>query len=626
MRGAIGRLLFLFLSFCSLSSLFSQKVIEGYILNSANGSPIPYVSIYASGFKVGTVSNNDGNFRLRLPNNVTSEEVQFSCVGFQTISRTFSFEHETTSYKIWMKENIAMLNEVVVSPADHAEKLIRAAINNISKNYPMEAEAVEYFNRLTSYADTSMVKPFYLIEALTKVEIPPYDDKKKRNPSVQVLQSRKFEFERIDSLKTRFYNGLHIVQNGNVISQRSDIFNLSSLKYFDMEIVDTIQFQNTILYKIRFESASVSGTCSITGDQYAIAQLEIKHDYLHLSKKYYQSGDYRRLYEKYKIDYQWMTDAWRLALLTFESLSKNADGKVIFMSDKSILTGHTSLLEKIKYQDQLQYRDVVLDRVGVYDSTYWNDWNIILPDQRLAKILKEQVIKQPSDTLSQWGKLLKIRSRFRISIGLSRSQYALSYSSVSYNRNGQNLISNVSSENDSPLYGIRIATMYEISKNIIAGYEAISGLESEVFSNINGFLKWEIAFARNRRPIYLGLTLRTGYIQIREYVGTFTNPENLALRGKSFDSEETDSYVELRGWHVTPSASFALEINHRFRFFGEIGYNFVPSYTSGLYFVENKPVFKKRAFVKNDNSDVSIISPTIRSKKPFLALGITWTP
>ena len=95
------------------SPAVSKTSLQGDITDAATGELVVGASIYLPELKVGTISDNNGHYRLNdLPAVRTS--IQVSYVGHQTIMQTIDLRTVHT-LNFSLHENNAMLNEVVVS-------------------------------------------------------------------------------------------------------------------------------------------------------------------------------------------------------------------------------------------------------------------------------------------------------------------------------------------------------------------------------------------------------------------------------------------------------------------------------------------------------------------------------
>jgi len=73
--------------FFSLFSLAQQSgkvvgIIKGKVINSTTNEPVSYTNIGLEGTYYGTASDGDGNFELKIPEEMTEKSIYFSAVGF----------------------------------------------------------------------------------------------------------------------------------------------------------------------------------------------------------------------------------------------------------------------------------------------------------------------------------------------------------------------------------------------------------------------------------------------------------------------------------------------------------------------------------------------------------------
>jgi len=92
-----------------------EKTITGTVWNFGNSEPLAYVNIGIKNKTVGTVSNNNGLFKLLLNDKVSSKDtVVFSYIGFKTEKYLVS-ELNNIKKPILLQPKNMELNEVVVS-------------------------------------------------------------------------------------------------------------------------------------------------------------------------------------------------------------------------------------------------------------------------------------------------------------------------------------------------------------------------------------------------------------------------------------------------------------------------------------------------------------------------------
>lgn len=119
-KSAILFILFLLLG----CNVFSQNTfsISGKVRDNTGG--LPGAGIYLSGYKIATVADNDGNFKL--PNlNPGSYDLLVQMVGYLPYSKSIIISDKSVQVDLLLKENTVQLNEVTIRADPNRAKYIK---------------------------------------------------------------------------------------------------------------------------------------------------------------------------------------------------------------------------------------------------------------------------------------------------------------------------------------------------------------------------------------------------------------------------------------------------------------------------------------------------------------------
>ena len=101
----------------SLPVMAVETIIVGEIVDELTGEAIPNVNIHFRGTKIGTTSDEHGNYMLRVDMSAKSQLV-FSAVGYYT--QRFDVEPGVMAgLQVAMREKTATLTEIVVAPNEN---------------------------------------------------------------------------------------------------------------------------------------------------------------------------------------------------------------------------------------------------------------------------------------------------------------------------------------------------------------------------------------------------------------------------------------------------------------------------------------------------------------------------
>jgi len=145
------KLSFILLLFITQSALFAQSnnqiVVQGTIYAQATKKPLPFATIAIEGQTIGTVSSQQGQFLLRIPQRFSNAKLVLSHIGYK--SQVFSISQIVNIKKYYLKEDAQVLQEVVVTGLT-APTIIRKALDKIPENYYAQPYINQGFYRLTT--------------------------------------------------------------------------------------------------------------------------------------------------------------------------------------------------------------------------------------------------------------------------------------------------------------------------------------------------------------------------------------------------------------------------------------------------------------------------------------------
>jgi hypothetical protein len=129
--------------FICFHSAFSQEYINGRIIDSMTGEPLPFANIVYNSRGLGNVSNIDGRFRIKYTADI--EFLKFSYLGYRSeqiiIDTLITFQDLTVKLEPVSYD----LNEVSVFPGiNPAHRIINKAIENRDLNNPEKMRSFSY--------------------------------------------------------------------------------------------------------------------------------------------------------------------------------------------------------------------------------------------------------------------------------------------------------------------------------------------------------------------------------------------------------------------------------------------------------------------------------------------------
>jgi hypothetical protein len=115
--------LFIYIAFLACLNSYAQvsykTVINGLVVDAKTGLPISGVSVFLERTTVGTITDHEGKYSIET--STKAEKIDFSFIGYQTESRTFS-EGKAQTINVNLKLSSISLDEVVVKPGKKSYK------------------------------------------------------------------------------------------------------------------------------------------------------------------------------------------------------------------------------------------------------------------------------------------------------------------------------------------------------------------------------------------------------------------------------------------------------------------------------------------------------------------------
>ena len=141
------------------SAIIGQDIIiSGTVTDSGTGEALPLATININGTSLGTVTNLNGAFAQRIPEDNLNDSLLFSYLGYETQAIAISSIREE-QIMVRLKPAPTMLKEVIVMPVS-PEEYIRRAMAKRFENYGSSFNAFAYFRSLS----TDKNEPFQLAD------------------------------------------------------------------------------------------------------------------------------------------------------------------------------------------------------------------------------------------------------------------------------------------------------------------------------------------------------------------------------------------------------------------------------------------------------------------------------
>jgi len=195
-----NKILYLLFFLCATIS-FAQNEISNKVVDFYSDLPIESASVYIKSTAIGTITNADGKFALRIPVEHVSDTLIVSSIGFST--EKIPFNQYDASEPIYLVEAVASLDEVVLE-AEMRPKTGNEIVLKAIKDLPLTMPDSSYIQKgFLRHKERNKKEFKWLIESAISVYDSSYSVPAKQHLKINVDQMRKsYDLRDIDSLFT----------------------------------------------------------------------------------------------------------------------------------------------------------------------------------------------------------------------------------------------------------------------------------------------------------------------------------------------------------------------------------------------------------------------------------------
>ena len=126
----------------------SFKTFQGKIIDAESSQPLIFAAVAIEGTNIATVSNTEGNFTIKVPNQYLSAKIKISYIGYENLSLPVSDLKEGKNNVLKLQMISVNLTEVKVFP-NNPRLLIEKVLAMRSKNYASDPVIMTAFYRET---------------------------------------------------------------------------------------------------------------------------------------------------------------------------------------------------------------------------------------------------------------------------------------------------------------------------------------------------------------------------------------------------------------------------------------------------------------------------------------------
>ena len=378
------------------------KAYQGKVIDAGTKKPVVFANVYLDGTSLGTVTNSDGEFVLKVPVNASQDKMGVTFLGYQ--NKLVPLKNlKAEENLILLEPSPIPIEEVIIRTSDPV-KLLTTAIRNIKNNYPTNPEQAVGFYRETIKQNRNYIE---VAEAVLDVYKSSYIDDFDFD-RVKIYKGRKNEdVKRMDTILFKFQGGPKTSFLLDMVKTPGNILYEDMLQYYDFKLVGITRINNQDSYIIDFDQKDgidfplYQGkiyldvkTLAIAGVDFRFSDKGIALAGAELVRKKPVSMKLDVESGNYLVNYREINGKWYLNHVRSELVFKCKWDRKLFSStyvtmfEMAVTDRDTANVNKFKFRDSAKMSDVFADQVNYFaDEDFWGEYNYIKPDESIESAI-----------------------------------------------------------------------------------------------------------------------------------------------------------------------------------------------------------------------------------------------
>lgn len=253
-RQTLGFILVMLLA-CGSTSLKAQEnagdefiTVSGVVKDKQTRKRLEYVNISIPGTNIGTITNNDGEFSIKLKNSLHARQVEVSHIGYLNGLIPVD-DKDISEYTVWLEPNTNTLSEIIIRAGD-PRYIVEEAMEKVEKNYVATGSMLTGFYRETAQKGRRYIN---ISEAVIDIYKTPYKDKNVARDRVQIYKGRKLLSQKAsDTLAVKLLGGPNLSVYVDVVKNPDLLLDPDILPYYAFRMEESMMLNDRPHYVISF--------------------------------------------------------------------------------------------------------------------------------------------------------------------------------------------------------------------------------------------------------------------------------------------------------------------------------------------------------------------------------------
>ena len=394
---------FAFMLLATTITAGGHKIIQGKVVDSSTGKGISYASITLSGCKISNITNSEGNFEIKLPEDKVNDTLKIDFVGYKSVSASVGKIKKSNVIKLEKAdaEQTMSLGEALYNKGirpDEANIMVKTAFQLVRDNYCTDGCGMTAFYRESIKREGLCVG---VNEAIINIDKSPYCSLKQDKAGI--FKGRKnYDALTSDNMEIKLQGGVNdaldidIVKSpflGTELKEIDDIYSFSFAE--PVFIGDRFNFVVEFKPKENRNGNYFAGKIYIDYKTNAISRAEfgrpknLSYDYI-LDRP----SKIKLAIEstKYTVSYKFTNGKWFLdhsrteLILNSKNRETGKENRYVVNTELAVNNMQKEHFD-IDNISKLKANSKLSDKINHFsDTNFWENYNTIAPDYSLVAL------------------------------------------------------------------------------------------------------------------------------------------------------------------------------------------------------------------------------------------------
>lgn len=384
-------------------------IVSGVIKDKSNKKKLEHVNVSIPESNIGTITNTDGEFSLKIPESIQAKDIEVSHIGYLNARIPLKGE-SLTEQTIWLSPYANLLSEILVRARD-PRSIVEEALRKIPINYSPKSNMLKGFYREIAQKGRRYIN---ISEAVIDIYKTPYNETAERD-RVQISKGRRLLSQKqSDTLAVKLLGGpnmaiyIDVVKNPDCLLAKEDLLFYEFRMEDPTSIGDRSQYVISFRPKVKLSYPLCYGTLYIDKERLSFTRAEFnlsmddknKATQAILRKKPF-GLHFKPVEVSYLVSYKNQGDVTYLSYIRNNIRFKCDWKRRLFSTNYTILSEmvvtdrEENNITAIPYKVAFKQNHVFSDKVDNFtNDNFWGTYNIIEPTESLEhavnKLKKQQ--------------------------------------------------------------------------------------------------------------------------------------------------------------------------------------------------------------------------------------------